>query len=100
MGRRRRHGNQSRQKNNLIQDSEGNEENRYPVLDPNKTVIKDTKEPCNAHKNTFKEEILPEITENFLEKISDVVNQNVQNVPKKFQDTNYKEHEKTQKQIN
>jgi hypothetical protein len=36
MGRRRRDGNHSLQKTNLIQDSEGNEENGYPVPDPNK----------------------------------------------------------------
>jgi hypothetical protein len=32
MGRRKRDGNHSPPKNNLIQDSEGNEENGYPVL--------------------------------------------------------------------
>jgi hypothetical protein len=31
--------------NNLIQDSERNEENRYPVLYSNRTKIKDTKNP-------------------------------------------------------
>jgi hypothetical protein len=63
------------QKNNLIQNSEGNEENRYqvPVPDTNKTKINDTKEPNNAHKNTLKEEILKEITENFMEKILDMI---------------------------
>jgi hypothetical protein len=35
-----------------------------------------------------------------MEKILDVVNQNVQDAPKKFQDTKNKEYEKTQKQIN
>jgi hypothetical protein len=35
-----------------------------------------------------------------MEKITDVVNQNVQNTVKKFQDTKNKEYEKTQKQIN
>jgi hypothetical protein len=58
MGRRRRDGNHSPRKNNLIQDSEGNEENGYPVPDSNKTKINDTKEPSNAHKNILKEEIL------------------------------------------
>jgi hypothetical protein len=29
----------------LIQDSEGNEENRYPVLDSNKTKTNESKEP-------------------------------------------------------
>jgi molecular chaperone DnaK (HSP70) len=72
----------------------------YPVPDPNKTMINDTKEPSNAHKNTLKEEILQEITENFMEKILHMVNQNVQDALKKFQDTKNKEYEKTQKQIN
>jgi hypothetical protein len=35
-----------------------------------------------------------------MEKIQDVVNQNVQDTHKKFQDTKNKENEKTQKQIN
>jgi cell division ATPase FtsA len=63
-------------------------------------MINDTKEPSNAHKNTLKEEILQEITENFMEKILDMVNQNVQDALKKFQDTKNKKHAKTQKQIN
>jgi hypothetical protein len=73
--------------NNLIQDSEGNEENRYPVSDSKKTKINDAKEPKNAHKNTLKQEILQVITENFMEMILDKVNQNVQEALKKFQDT-------------
>jgi hypothetical protein len=44
--------------NNLLQDSEGNEENRYPVLDSNKTKINDAKESSDVHKNIPKEEIL------------------------------------------
>jgi glutamyl-tRNA reductase len=90
----------SKKKKNLIQDSVGNEENRYPVPDPNKTIINNTKEPSDAHKNILKEEISQEITENFMEKIQDMVNQNVQNALKKFQDTKNKEYEKLQKQIN
>jgi hypothetical protein len=35
-----------------------------------------------------------------MEKILDKINQNVQDVHKKFQDTEHKEHEKTQKQMN
>jgi hypothetical protein len=99
VGRRQRNGNHS-QKNNLIQNSEGNEKNRYPVPDPNKTNITDTKEHSNAHKNSFKEEILQVITENFREKIQDMVNQNVQNALKKFQDTkvkNMRPHRKKKK---
>jgi hypothetical protein len=92
MGQRIRDGNHSHQKKkNLIHDSEGKEENRYPVPDPKKTKINDTKEPSDAHKNTLEEEILQEITENFKEKILDMVNQNVQDKLKKFQDTKNKE---------
>jgi hypothetical protein len=87
-------------KNNLIQDSEINEENRYPVLDSNKMKINDTKEPNDAHKNILKEEILQVITENFMDMLLDTVNQNAQEELKKFQDTKNKEYKKTQKQIN
>jgi hypothetical protein len=51
MGGRRRDGNNSPPKNNLIHDSEGNEENGYTVLDSNKTKINDVKEPNDVHKN-------------------------------------------------
>jgi hypothetical protein len=87
-------------KNNLIQDSEGNEENGNPVPDSNKTKINYAKEPSETHKNTLKEEILKVITENFMEMLLDMVNQNGQEVLEKFQDTKNKEYEKTQKQIN
>jgi hypothetical protein len=40
--------------NNLIQDSEGNEENRYPVPDINKTKKNNAKEPNDAHNDTLK----------------------------------------------
>jgi hypothetical protein len=86
-------------KNNSIQDSVGKEENGYPVPDLNTTMVNVTKEPSDAHKNTLKEEILQEITENFM-KILDMVNENIQDTLKKFQDTKNKEQEKTQKQIN
>jgi hypothetical protein len=72
-------------KNNLIQDSEGNEENGYPVIDLNKTKINDTKEPNDVNKSILKEEILQVITENFMEMLLDMVNQNVQEAFKKFQ---------------
>jgi hypothetical protein len=52
--------------NKLIQDSEGNEENRYPVPDSNKTKINYAKEPNKTHKKILKEEILQVITENFM----------------------------------
>jgi hypothetical protein len=63
--------------NNLIQDSEGNEENGYPVLDSNKTKINNTKVHNIAHKNILKEESLQVITENFMEMLLDMVNQNI-----------------------
>jgi hypothetical protein len=48
----RKDGNYSPQKKiNSIQDSEGNEENGYPVPDPNKTMMNVTKEPSDDHKN-------------------------------------------------
>jgi hypothetical protein len=59
---KKKDGNHSHSKNYLIQDSEGNEENRYPVLDSNKMKINKAKEPNNAYKNNLKEEILQVIT--------------------------------------
>jgi hypothetical protein len=53
MGRRKRNGNHSPPKNNFIQDSEGNEENKYPVFHSNKTKINDTREPSDAYENTL-----------------------------------------------
>jgi formiminotetrahydrofolate cyclodeaminase len=99
MGRRKRDGNHSSPQNNLIQDSEGNEENGYPVPDSHKTKINDTKNATMSTK-TVKEEILQLITENFMEMTLDMVKQNVQEAFKKLQDTKNKEYEKTQKQIN
>jgi hypothetical protein len=93
-------GNHSPHKNDLIQDSEGNKENRYPVPDSNKTEVNDTKESNGAHKNNLKEEILQVITEKFTEMLLVMVNQNAQEALKKFQDTKKKEYEMTQIQIN
>jgi hypothetical protein len=92
MGRRKRDGNHSPPKNNLIRDSEGNEENGYPVPDSNKAKINNTQEANYAHKNTIKEEILQIITENFVEMLPDLVNQNIQEAIKKVQDTKNKEY--------
>jgi hypothetical protein len=100
MGRRKRDGNHSPLKNKLVQDSERNEENRYPDPDSNKTKINYTKEPNKAHKSTVKEEILQVINENFIEMLLDMVNQNIQEALRKFQNNKNKEYEKTQKQIN
>jgi formiminotetrahydrofolate cyclodeaminase len=100
MEKRKRDGNHSPPKNNLIQDSEGNEENGYPVPDSNKIKINDTKAPNDIQKNSLKEKILQVITENYMEMLLDLVNQNIQEALKKFQDTKNKEYEKIQKQIN
>jgi hypothetical protein len=58
--------------------------------------------PRNTMKPTehLKEEILQVINENFIEMLLDMVNQNIQEALKKFQDNKNKEYEKTQKQIN
>jgi hypothetical protein len=77
MGRQKMDGNHSLPKNKLVQDSEGNEENGYPVTDPNKTKIYYPKEPNEAHKNILKEEILQEISENFMEMLLDKDKQNI-----------------------
>jgi hypothetical protein len=63
--------------NKLVQGPEGNEENRHPDPDSNKTKINHTKEPNEAYKNALKEEILQVINENFIEMIWNMVNQNV-----------------------
>jgi hypothetical protein len=42
-------GNHSPPNNKLVQDSQGNEENGYPVPDLNKTKIDYTKEPNKEH---------------------------------------------------
>jgi DNA primase large subunit len=87
-------------KTNSIEDLVGNEENRYPGPDSNKTMINVTKEPSDTYKNIPKEEVIEEITEKLMEKIIDMVNQKVQHALKKFKDPKNKEVEKTQKQIN
>jgi hypothetical protein len=84
MGRRKRDGNHSSPQNNLIQDSEGKEENRHPVPDSNKTKRNDAKEPNEARDNILKEEILQVITKNFMGMLLDMVNQNVEEALKKF----------------
>jgi hypothetical protein len=77
MGRRRKAGNHSPQKNNSIQDSVGNEENGHPVSDPNKAMINIIlRSPVTPTKKPS-EEILEEITEKLMEKILDMVKQNV-----------------------
>jgi hypothetical protein len=47
---RRRDGNHTPQKSNSVQDSMGNEGNRYQIPDLNKTLINVTKEPSDVNK--------------------------------------------------
>jgi hypothetical protein len=63
--------------NNLMQDSERNEEHGYPAPDSNKIKINAAKKPNNAHRNNLREETRQVITENFMEMLLDMVNQNV-----------------------
>jgi hypothetical protein len=56
----------------------GNEENEYPVPDPNETMINATNELSDDHKKkSLKEEIMDEITEKSMKKLQDMVNQKV-----------------------
>jgi hypothetical protein len=52
------------------------------------------KEPNEVHKNNLKEDILQVLSENFIEMLLDMVNQNVQEIIKKFQDNKNREFEK------
>jgi hypothetical protein len=52
-----------------------------------------------AHKNNLKEDILQVLNENFIEMILDMVNQNVEETLKKFQDNKNREFEKAQEEI-
>jgi hypothetical protein len=56
--------------------------------------------PVMPTKKYLKEEIMEAVTQNFMEKILDKVNQKEQDALKKFQDTTNEELEKTQKQLN
>jgi hypothetical protein len=65
----------------------------------NKMKINYAKEPNEAHKNKLKEEMLQVLNENFIEMILDMINQNVQETFKKFQDNKNRELEKAQEEI-
>jgi hypothetical protein len=67
--------------------------------DSNKAKINYAKESSEAHKNNLKYEILQVTNENFIEMILDMVNQNVQETLKKFQDNKNREFEKPQEEI-
>jgi ClpP class serine protease len=63
-------------------------------------MINVTKESGDMHKKKHQGRNLGRTLWEIHEKIPDMVNQNVQDVLKKFQDTKNEEHEKAQKQIN
>jgi hypothetical protein len=54
VGRKRTEGNYTPQQNNSMEDLVGNEENGYPVPDPNKTMITISNEPVIPTKNPSK----------------------------------------------
>jgi gas vesicle protein len=98
-GRQKKQGNQFPHSKNLVQEPEGNEENRYSDPDLNKKKINYAKEPNEAHKNNVKEETFQVINENFTDIILNMVNQNVQETLKQFQDNKNREFEKAQEEI-
>jgi DNA-binding protein YbaB len=56
--------------------------------------------PTKPTRTPWKKKILQVINENSVEMLLDMVNQNIQEALKKFQDNKNKEYEKIQKQIN
>jgi hypothetical protein len=64
MGRQKKQGNQFPHSKKLVQEPEGNEENRYSDPDSNKMKINYAKEPNEAHMNNLNEEKLQLINEN------------------------------------
>jgi hypothetical protein len=97
-------GKQKKQRNKfphnkkLVQEPEGNEENRYSDSDSSKMKINYAKEP-NEAQNNLKKDILQVLNENFVEMILDMVNQNEQETHKKFQDNKNREFEKAKEEI-
>jgi hypothetical protein len=61
-GRQKKQDNQFPHSKNIVQEPEGNEENRYSDPDSNKMKINYAKEPNEAHKNKLKDEILQVIS--------------------------------------
>jgi hypothetical protein len=94
MERQKKQGHQFLPSKNLVQEPEGNEENKYSDLDSNKMKINYAKVPNEAHRNNLKEEILQVLNENFIQMILDMVNQNVQEKLKKTKIENLKKQKK------
>jgi chromosome segregation ATPase len=99
MGRQKKQGNQFPHSKKLVQEPEGNEQNRYSDPDSNKMKVNYAKEPNEAHKNNLKEDIVQVLNENFIEMILGTVNQNVQETLKKFKDNKKREYEKAKEEI-
>jgi hypothetical protein len=72
MGRRRQE-NSTHEKNNSIEDLVGNEDNEYPVPDPNRTLINTTNDLSDIHKKSPKEKIMDKLIEILMEKLQDTV---------------------------
>jgi hypothetical protein len=83
-GRQKKQGNQYTHSKKLVEETEGNEENRYSHRDSKNMKINYAKEPNEAHKNNLKDKILQVINENCIEITLDMVNQNVQEKLNKF----------------
>jgi Ni,Fe-hydrogenase I large subunit len=99
MGRQKKQGYQFPHNKILVQEPEGNEENRYSDQDSNKMMINYAKKPNEAHKNNFKKDILQVLNENFIEMILNMVNQNIQETLKKFQDNKNREFEEAKEEL-
>jgi hypothetical protein len=98
-GREKKQGNQFPHTKKLVQEPEGNEENRYSDPDSNKTKTNYAKEHNEAHKNNLKEKIPQVINENFIHMLLEMVNQKVPETLKKFQDNKNREFEKAKEEI-
>jgi hypothetical protein len=73
-----------------------NEENGYPVPDPNKTMMNIINDPSDTHKKSQKKEIMEEVTEKLTGKILDMVIQKAQDAFKKQQIKKLKRHRNNQ----
>jgi hypothetical protein len=67
MGRQKKQGKQFPHSKKLVQEPEGNEENRYSDPASNKMKINYAKGPNEAHKTNLIEDILQVLNENFIE---------------------------------
>jgi hypothetical protein len=73
-GRQKQQENQFPHSKKLVQEPEGNEENRYSDTDSNKLKISYAKQCNEGHKNNLKEETLQVLNENFIEMILNMGN--------------------------